>query len=216
MKLPVCVATIAAASWAVAYRMGQTWGSTADERSRLLPGDSLVADRMFGGDHAITIHAAPGDIWPWLVQVGWHRGGWYTHRWVDRLLFPNNLASAEEVLPQFQDLKPGDVIPDGPPESGCFFTVEQMDPGHHLVLRSTTHLPPQLLDKRWVALNWTWTFALSPAGTGTRFHFRWRASLRPFWLRIVFQVLIMPADFLMGRSMCVGLKRRVEQRRRLG
>jgi hypothetical protein len=165
---------------------------------------------MMGGDHAITIDAAPAEVWPWVVQMGWHRGGWYTYRWVDRLLFPNNAASADRVLPELQGLRAGDRILDGPPELGCFFIVEAIEASHHLVLRSNTHLPPQLLSKEWAEMNWTWVFLIEPEGAGTRFQFRWRAELRPLWLRVIYQALVPPADFVMGRSMCKGLKRRAE------
>jgi hypothetical protein len=140
------------------------------------------------GDHAITIRAKPADVWPWLAQVGWHRGGWYTYRWVDRLLFPQNTASAEQVLPQFQSLNVGDRIPDGPPELGCYFTVEELEAGHHFVLRSTTHLPPQLMNREGIEMSWTWAFVVEPEGDDcTRFHFRWRGEARPLLLHLVYQ-----------------------------
>jgi hypothetical protein len=79
-------------------------------------------------------------------------------------------------------------------------------------LHSTTHLPPQLLHREGYELSWTWAFVVEPEGpTGSRFQFRWRAVLRPVWLRILADLLVTPADFLMGRSMCLGLKRRVER-----
>lgn len=59
---------------------------------------------------AITIDAPPEDVWPWVVQMGWGRGGWYTARWVDRLLFPANEPSATTVLPELQDLEVGDFV----------------------------------------------------------------------------------------------------------
>jgi hypothetical protein len=164
-----------------------------------------------GGDHAITIDASPEEVWPWLVQMGWHRGGWYTYRWVDALFFRQNAPSAEEILPEYQDLRAGDRIPDGPPELGCVFVVEAIEPAHHLVLRSTTHLPPQLTKRKDVSMAWTWAFVVEPAGpTSTRFHFRWRGEMKPPWLRAFYQALVTPADFVMGRSMCLGLKRRAE------
>ncbi|HZQ74729.1 MAG TPA: hypothetical protein VFB08_17585 [Burkholderiales bacterium] len=208
------VALWLAVVWAIAYYLGRTWGSTRQERTRRLPGDGLVPNPAMVGDHAITINATPDDVWPWLAQMGWHRGGWYTYRWVDRLLFPQNPASAERILPEFQELHVGDRIPDGPPERGCFFVVEELRAGHHLVLRSTTHLPPQLVNKKGVSMNWTWAFVIEPEGEArTRFHFRWRGEARPLWLRLIYQALVMPADFVMGRSMCLGLKKRVEASR---
>jgi hypothetical protein len=198
-------------AWAVLYYLGKTWGSTREERLEALPGDDIVPEPQLGGQHAATIDARLGQVWPWLLQVGWGRGGWYTYRWVDRLLFPQNQPSAETILPQFQDLKQGDTILDGPPQSGCFFTVREIEHGRHLVLHSTTHLPQALLRRPDVALSWTWAFELQPRGRDqTRFTFRWRASLRPLWLRLLFDMLITPLDFVMGRSMCLGLKRRAE------
>ncbi|HLF78792.1 MAG TPA: SRPBCC family protein [Dehalococcoidia bacterium] len=199
-----------AAAWAALIRLGRTSGSTAEERNKRLPGDEVVLYPNLGGDHAISIEAPPLRVWPWLVQMGWHRAGWYTYRWVDALMFPNNWPSAETILQEYQDLKVGDVVPDGPMESGCFFVVEQMQAEHHLVLHSTTHLPPQLLKNPDVSLSWTWVFVIEPENGGTRFHFRWRVAVSPLWLRLLGGLLILPADFLMGRSMCKGLKRRAE------
>ena len=93
-----------------------------------MAGDDIVADPQVVTDHAVTVDAPPEAVWPWLVQMGWHRGGWYTARWVDRLLFPANGPSAVRVVPEFQDRRTGDFIPDGPPESGCGFLVERLEP----------------------------------------------------------------------------------------
>jgi hypothetical protein len=195
----------------VLYYLGRTWGSTPEERGWRLAGDEIVPDASWIMDHAITIDAPMEAVWPWLLQVGWGRGGWYTYRWVDRLLFPNNGPSADTILPQFQSLEIGDLIPDGAPDSGCFFVVRALEPGRHMVLYSTTHLPPQLLSKPGFDLRWTWAFALDPKPEGrTRFHLRVRGDVRPWWLQALTHLLIVPADFLMGRGMCRGLKRRAE------
>ena len=203
---------VLAAGWGALYYLGRTWGSTKAERSRPLPGDELVPVPSTVTDHAIDIEATPEAIWPWLLQVGWHRGGWYTYRWVDALVFPANAASANAILPEYQRLEVGDRIPDGPPESGCYFTVRQLDPNRHMVLTSSTHLPPQLLGRPGIVFEWSWTFHLEPVDArSTRFHFRSRLFVRPWWLRLLYELFIVPADFLMGRSMCHGLKQRAEQ-----
>jgi hypothetical protein len=81
-----------------------------------------------------------------------------------------------------------------------------------MVLHSTTHLPRQLLEREEVSLSWTWAFVLEAIDdSSTRFYFRWRARVRPLGLRLIADALITPADFIMGRSMCKGLKRRVEK-----
>ena len=114
---------------------------TPVEHAIALPGDDIVARPDLATTHAITIDAPPERVWPWLVQMGWHRGGWYTARWVDRLLFPANWPSAQRIMPELQDRDVGDFIPDGPPESECGFVVEHLEPNRYLVLHSTTHLP---------------------------------------------------------------------------
>ncbi|HEX6263092.1 MAG TPA: hypothetical protein VF097_09620 [Actinomycetota bacterium] len=202
----------AGAAWGTTYWLGRTWGSTDEERRRHLPGDEVVSPARLVTNHAATIPATPEEIWPWLLQVGWHRGGWYTYRWVDRLLFPANRPSADSILPEYQDLKVGDRIPDGPPESDCYFEVELLEPHKYMVLHSRTHLFQQLREMPGTEMDWTWTFHLEPLGEReTRFLFRVRANLDPAWLRALYHVAVVPADFLMSRSMCLGLKKRVER-----
>ena len=211
MRLRI-LAGVALAAWLLFYRLGRTWGSTRAERARVLPGDDVVPRPSFVTDHAITIDATPERVWPWLAQMGWHRGGWYTYRWVDVLLFPDNLPSAETIVPEWQHLAPGDRVLDGAPETGCFFTVEQVEADHALVLFSTTHLPPRLLHRPGIEFAWTWAFVLAPHGVNrTWFHFRSRARLAPWWLRLGYRLLVVPADFVMARSMCMGIKRRAER-----
>ncbi len=67
---------------------------------------------------AITIDAPPDAIWPWLVQMGSGRGGAYTYDWIENLL-GLNMHSADEILPEFQDLKAGDELPMGPGGRSC-------------------------------------------------------------------------------------------------
>jgi hypothetical protein len=78
--------------------LGRRAGSTAEERQMRMPGDELVAQPHIMTNHAIAIEAQPADVWPWLTQMGWHLGGWYTPEWVDRLLFPQNWPSLDHHL----------------------------------------------------------------------------------------------------------------------
>ena len=77
-------------SYITLNRLGRSWGSTLAERKRTLPGDEIVSDPSILTTHATTINAPPSAIWPWLIQMGWHQGGWYTKQWVDRMVFPAN------------------------------------------------------------------------------------------------------------------------------
>lgn len=208
------IAVAVGAAYAGLQWLGRTHGATRDECRRRLPGDDLVVRPLLTTTHATTIDAPPEAVWPWLVQVGWHRGGWYTARWVDRLLFPANDASADHIVPGLQRLEVGDWIPDGPPESRCGFVVREIDAAHHLVLHSTEHLPPEFAERFGAWIDWSWVFVVEEVAPGrSRFLFRTRARLGPRWLAAGYWLLMIPADFVMARQMCRGLRARVEGRR---
>src|SRR6476646_5195066 len=80
------------------------WGATDDEVARAMPGDEVVLQPTFNATRALTIQARPEEIWPWLVQIGITRAGWYSYDWVDNLGRP----SAERILPDLQRLAVGD------------------------------------------------------------------------------------------------------------
>jgi hypothetical protein len=195
---------VAAGQW-----LGRTSGSTRAERRRRLPGDELVDRPTVVTNHAVTVPAPPTQVWPWLVQMGWHRGGWYTARWVDRLLFPANRPSATRLVPELQrPLRVGDHIPDGPPGT-AWFVAERVDPPYLLVLHSTTHLPRAWRARLGAAIDWTWTFALAGTGDGgTRLQLRVRGRTRPWWLTAAYVAAVVPADHLMAGSMLDGIRRR--------
>ncbi len=204
---------LVASAYAVLQWLGRTAGSTCEERATALPGDELVGRPHFVTDHATTIDAPPARVWPWLVQVGWHRGGWYTSRWVDVLLFPANLPAAQRIHPEWQDLAVGDRVPDGPPESDCYFVVAELEAPRYLVLHSTSHLPREFRARHGAWMSWSWVFALRALDDGrTRFHLRSRGRLGPRWLALGYVLFLVPADFIMGRQLARGLRRRVETR----
>ena len=202
----------AMAGYAWLQWLGRTAGTTRDERRRLLPGDELVRDPLVVTTHAATIDAPATHIWPWLVQMGWHRGAFYTARWVDRLLFPSNWPSAERLLPEWQGLAVGDTVPDGAPETECEFVVAELAPQRHLVLHSSRHLPPSWRRDHGAWIDWTWAFVLRDLGQGrTRFLFRSRFRAGPWWVAAIFWALIVPADFIMARQMLRGVAVRAER-----
>jgi hypothetical protein len=209
-RLAATAAGAAVFSEAALVVLGLTYGSTKAERALPLPGDDIVANPSVVTDHAITIDGAPADVWPWLVQVGWGRGGWYTPRWVDVLMFPANGPSAQRLDPGLQNLTIGDFIPHGPPETRCGFQVAVLDPERALVLHSTSHLPLSWRDR--AELHWSWAFLLTPLQDGqcTRFHFRSRWKTAPWWFTAGGWLGIVPADFYMSRGMLRGVRQRAE------
>lgn len=201
-----------AAAHLLLIRLGRAAGSTPAERASGLPGDDIVPRPTAVTDHAITIDAPPAAVWPWLVQMGWHQGGWYTARWVDRLLFPANWPSANEIIPELQGRRVGDFVPDGAPETGCGLFVEVLEPERALVLHSNSHLPASWRRRDLAAADWSWAFVLRPVdgGARTRFHFRSRWWTRPWWLTLGGWLVLVPADFVMARDMLHGVRQRAE------
>ena len=208
----VAVVALAGLTEAGLIRLGRTYGSTKLEQATPLPGDDIVERPVVVTNHAITISASPDRVWPWLTQMGWHKGGWYTARWVDRLLFPANWPSATRLISELQNIDVGSFIPDGAPETECGFIVEQLDPDRTLVLHSTSHLPTRWRENGRAQLDWSWTFHLAPVdgGRATRFHFRSRWITTPWWLTLFGWLAIVPADFIMARSMLTGVRARAE------
>jgi len=202
--------TAVASATVAGQRLGRTAGSTCGERHAALPGDDLVPDATVVTDHAVDVAAAPADVWPWLTQMGWHRGGWYTPRWVDRLLFPANWPSADRLEPELvRDLVPGDTIPDGPPGT-AYFDVVVADEPRVLVLRSTTHVPTAWRERYGARIDWTWTFVVTRQPGGCRVHLRVRGRTTPWWLTAAYVVALVPADYVMAMGMLHGLRDRAE------
>jgi hypothetical protein len=110
-----------------------TWGATPEEVGRQMPGDDLLPEPDLLATRAVTVAAQSSAIWPWLVQMGSGRGGAYTYDWIENL-FGLGMHSADEILPQFQDLEVGDVLPVGP--KGPRMRVEVLRPEQALVFRS--------------------------------------------------------------------------------
>jgi len=207
------LAGVALAAYAGLQVLGRVAGTTRAERRERLPGDELVDSATGITEHAIDIAGEPEEVWPWLTQLGWHLGGYYTPAWVDRLLFRGNWPSLDRLDPALlRDLRAGDLIPDGPPGT-AFYRVATAQPPHVLVLHSTTHVPPGW--RRYgAAIDWTWCFSLSRAAAQrTRVRVRVRGRTAPWWLTTLYLAGIVPADYVMAMGMLRGLKRRVEAHR---
>ena len=102
------------------------------EAAKALPGDDLVPTPTAIDTRGITIEAPPEAVWPWLVQMGFDRGGWYSY---DRMDMRG--MSAEHLITGMPELKVGDVIPTGP-DSG--FEVRVLEPGKALTLYLDTKI----------------------------------------------------------------------------
>ena len=73
------------------------WGATEEELKMPLPGDELVKHPKLNATHAITINAPVAEVWPWLVQVGQKRGGFYSYTWLENLV-GCEMSNADQIV----------------------------------------------------------------------------------------------------------------------
>jgi hypothetical protein len=192
---------------AVLIRLGQTYGSTRQDQGMRLLGDDIVPLPQVVTNHAITIDAPLECVWPWLVKMGWHRAGWYTARWVDKLLFPLK-AQREPDRPRTATHRGRRLHSRRPARDQVRAHRRGAGAGSGMALHSTSHLPMSWRDR--ASLDWSWAFILLPQGNGrrTRFLFRSRWVTAPWWFTFGGWLGIVPADFVMARDMLNGVKQR--------
>ena len=123
---------MATAFWLQLREQHQSWGVVPADAERSLAGDELVADPDIVETRTLIIDAVPSKVWPWLVQMGYERGGWYSYDKMDM-----KTSSADRILEQFQGLAEGDIVPTHP-EGG--FVAKVVEPEKALVLYLDTEL----------------------------------------------------------------------------
>jgi pimeloyl-ACP methyl ester carboxylesterase len=171
------------------------------------PGDELLAGARAEVTHHVDIDVPPEQVWPWLVQMGRRRGGWYSWDVLDN----GGTRSASRIIPELQKLAVGDVLPiraTGPDG----FAVLALDPRRGLVLGDPTLLPglPGGKKKRVCA---TWAFALEPLGTNaTRLFVRVRAEYEPSVGAALVRPIVGALHDVMERKQLRTLKARAEER----
>ena len=189
--------TFAALYWFPIRRWMGRWGTTPSDLSRVMAGDGLIADPTYSGTMAVIVNARPDDIWPWLVQMGYQRGGLYSYDWLDRLFGFLDRPSTARILPEFQHLAVGDEIPLG---RGPGWPVASMEPPRALVLDM----------RNMGSIDWVWQFGLYTVDEKqTRLVSRSRVHARTIWAWLLTSA-IEPAGFIMTRRMLLGLKQRAE------
>jgi hypothetical protein len=193
-------ALVAAA--AVARRQQLRWGATDAECRRSLTGDELVPDPDSTSTRAITIRACVEDVWPWIVQLGQGRGGFYSY---DRLenLAGCDIHSADEINPDWQHVDVGDAVRLAPELA---LTVAVAEAPRTLVLQGGV-LPGAVT----APYEFTWTFDLSPgSGTTTRLVVRERYAYTQWWARFMVEPVTV-VSFFMSHRMLRGIRDRAEQ-----
>lgn len=178
------------------------WGATDREWSMSLPGDDLAPEADLVATRAITVEASAAQVWPWIVQLGQGRGGFYTYDALENLV-GCDMHSADRIVPEWQTLDIGDQVklhPEVPLE------VAFLEPGEALVLRGGVPLgesaPPY---------DFTWAFVLGeqPDGT-TRLLVRERYAYTKGWAPLLVEP-VEAVSFLMSRKMLRGIRDRAEE-----
>lgn len=207
-------------------RLSRRSGVTDAEHFGALPGDDLVPHPMVEWTRATTIGAPPEGVWPWLVQMGYGRGGWYTNERLDRIVWRVESRNADRILPEWQQLSEGDVVPDGP-DYAAYFHVVQMVEKEAIVYYSIRHpyrghpIDPtdradlRRLEEKLVEggtyIDFSWAFVLRPVGPNTRLIIRARANIEPRRVHYV-QAFFGLIDLFHVTTMFRGIRRRVERR----
>jgi hypothetical protein len=216
-------------SYHVGYkRWRRRWEASADESARALPGDELVPDPQFRQTMAVTIEAPSSAVWPWLVQMGYGRAGWYSYDTIDMLG-----QSSRDIRPELQDLQLGQPIPLGP---GLDFRVEMLEKDRALVLYGDSatieqqhaaltgeraprdngetaglRLVGALSAANSSAFRVSWAFILEPLDAGhTRLLERFRTWTTPGPAAAVVGPIVDVGHFLMTRRQMLGIKERAE------
>jgi hypothetical protein len=170
------------------------WGATDAEVKRAMPGDEIVSKPSFNATRAVTIHAPAQNIYPWIVQMGVTRAGWYSYDLLDNL----GRRSAESLLPEYQNIQIGDLIPISPDgKQGMWVKYFRKN--------------------KWM-LWWdkkgdtTWIWEIHPEGENQfRLITRIRVKSRLFSSAVLFNLLTEFFDILMMRKSMLGIKRRAEK-----
>ena len=199
-RLLLIISGILAGLAALAICANMQVRATPAERTEALAGDNLIPHPIGAVNHAITIHRSPHEVWPWLVQMGSGRAGWYAYDFIDN----GRHASAERLLPEYQNISVGSVLP-AIPGAKDVFVVAECEPDRSLVLSW------RLADGRYQT---TWAFVLEqPQPDQTRLIVRGRVAsgYRPYGLPPWFALSTgRLAHFIMQRKQLLGIARRAE------
>jgi hypothetical protein len=176
------------------------WGATDDEVGLVLPGDDLILAADLVATRAVTIRAAPSDVWPWIAQLGQGRGGFYSYDFLENLV-GCDIDSADRIVPAWQDIDVGDEVRLA---REVALTVARVEPNYALVLQGGIPMGS-------VPYAFTWAFVLRGTNDGsTRLVVRERYSYSRWWAPLIVE----PAEFVrfvMSLRMLQGIRQRAER-----
>jgi hypothetical protein len=206
------VAAVSAA-WATLRPRMLVWGTAGDEAVRALPGDELVPEPRYAATRAITIGARAETVFPWLVQLGQNRGGFYTYDWLENL-FGLDVHSADRIHPEWQDLRQGIDYVSLDPQQTMKMTLAVLEPPHAMVIRTGApgEAPQEPGDFFKGEIAGSWAFVVEPTDrASSRLIVRWRGAWRSTRAAsLAAPLLLEPVHFLMEWGMLRGIKKRAE------
>ncbi len=176
------------------HRSDWTVPPRPDEVAAARPGDDLVSPADVVMDRGFTLPAPPAEVWPWLVQLGKRRAGWYLPRSVERFV-PRSRRALRHLDPDLQRHDVGDVIPDWG-GADARFTLAAIEPPR-LLLYTSTRGRTEL----------SWCLHLTPEDAGTRVHLRLR--LAPVRHRVLAERVGGLFDQMTIAGLAAGLRERV-------
>lgn len=191
------------------------WGATDEELRMDYPGADLIPGGKRTSTMACTLDARPGEVWPWLVQMGYDRAGWYSWDLLDN----GGNPSAEQIHPEWQDIEVGQRLP-SMPDDRSWFEVAALEPERFLALRAPLDLGGHPFDtagpRPRTYSDSTWCFLLEELpDRRTRLVVSGYAAGRPHMLQTIASALIWePAHWIMQTRQFANLARRVEEGRR--
>ncbi|WP_425955221.1 SRPBCC family protein [Xylanimonas sp. McL0601] len=199
----VATSALALGAALLTRRMTQTWGTLAGESDAELPGDGILPRAGVVATRAVGIAPPPRAVWPWLVQLGYGRGGFYSHDRLERMV-GLDIHSADQIEDRWQGLAVGDPVHLAPQVA---LRVAELAPNEHLVLEGADSLPGAAA----APYEFTWAFVLHPVGAGTRLLVRER--YRPTGLsgRVLAEA-VQPVSFVMTAAMLRGIRQRASGR----
>lgn len=173
-------------------------GAAPADESCPLPGDEMLPHSRFQKTHATTIEAPVEHVWPWLVQMGARRAGWYSFDLLDN----GGVPSADHIIPELQSLSVGDIIP-ALPKSPDGFAVLSLDAPKSLIIGDPSLLPGGTRPKAAPPWKTTWAFVLEPIGSdATRLTVRVRAEYAPdLKMAIVLPVMSLAHEVMERRQL---------------
>jgi hypothetical protein len=179
------------------------WGATDEDQNRPLAGDELLPSVDQSATRAITVDTAAENVWPWIVQLGQGRGGFYSYDWLENFVAHIDIHNADEIVPEWQDVAVGSEVRLAPELP---LQVAVVDPGRALVLRGAVPMGPAA-----PPCDFTWAFVLLPQPERTtRLVVRERYQYSRRWAGLIVQPAQLVSCF-MTPEMLRGIKTRAER-----